>query len=63
VSGIRQWYSPDELVGKTIVVVANLKPAKLKGIESRGMLLAAEADGVLRLVTTDGELNSGTPVM
>lgn len=63
VSGIKQWYKPEELVGKTIIVVANLKPAKLKGIESYGMLLAAESDGVLRLATTDGELKSGAPVM
>lgn len=63
VSGIKQWYSPGELVGKTIIVVANLKPTKLKGIESCGMLLAAEAGGVLRLATTDGELRSGAPVM
>src|SRR5690606_14714357 len=56
VSGIRKWYSPEQMVGKTIVVVVNLKPAKLFGIESQGMLLAAEADGELRLVTLDGAL-------
>ena len=42
VSGIRAWYSPEDLIGKTIVVVANLKPAKLRGVESNGMLLAAD---------------------
>ncbi len=62
VSGIRQWYSPEELIGKTIVVVANLKPAKLFGVESHGMLLAAESDGVLKLVTVDGDLKSGARV-
>ncbi len=62
VSGIRQWYSPEEMVGKTIVVVANLKPAKLFGTLSEGMLLAAESDGVLKLVTLDGELPSGVRV-
>jgi methionyl-tRNA synthetase len=63
VSGIKQWYKPEELVGKTIIVVANLKPAKLKGIESYGMLLAAESDGDLRLATIDGDIKSGAPVM
>jgi methionyl-tRNA synthetase len=63
VSGIRQWYDPAALVGKTIIVVANLKPAKLHGIESRGMLLAAESGGVLRLAIMDGEIESGAPVM
>ena len=62
VSGIRKWYSPEQMVGKTIVVVTNLKPAKLFGIESQGMLLAAEADGVLKLVTLDGALPSGASV-
>ena len=50
------------MVGKTIVVVANLKPAKLFGTLSEGMLLAAESDGVLKLVTLDGELPSGVRV-
>jgi methionyl-tRNA synthetase len=62
VSGIRQWYTPEEMVGKTIIVVANLKPAKLFGTLSEGMLLAAESDGVLKLVTLDGELPSGIRV-
>lgn len=63
VSGIKQWYKPEDLVGKTIIVVANLKPAKLHGIESRGMLLAAESNGTLRLATMDGDIGSGAPVM
>ena len=62
VSGIRQWYKPEELVGKMIIVVANLKPAKLHGIESAGMLLAAQSGGDLRLVTVDGEIASGAKV-
>ena len=61
-SGIREWYSADEMVGKTIVVVANLKPTKLFGTMSEGMLLAAEADGVLKLVTIDGDMKSGARV-
>jgi methionyl-tRNA synthetase len=44
VAGIAEAYEPDQLVGRTIVIVANLKPAKLMGIESNGMILAASAD-------------------
>ncbi len=62
VSGIRKWYTPDQMVGKTVVVVSNLKPAKLFGVESQGMLLAAESDGDLKLVTIDGSLPSGTDI-
>ncbi len=54
VSGIAQHYTPEELIGKRIVLVANLKPKKLRGVESHGMLLAATAeDGSLSLVTLD----------
>ena len=62
VSGIRKWYTPEEMAGKTIVVVTNLKPAKLFGVESNGMLLAAEHDGTLKIVTLDGALPSGAHV-
>ncbi len=54
VSGIAQHYTPEELIGKRIILVANLKPKKLRGVESHGMLLAATAeDGSLSLVTLD----------
>ena len=53
---------PSSLVGKTIIVIANLKPAILRGIESNGMLLAAKKGKTLRLVTTDGEIASGASV-
>ena len=62
VSGIAEYYKPEELVGKTIIVIANLKPAILRGIESNGMLLAAKKGKTLRLVTTDGEIASGASV-
>jgi PAS domain-containing protein len=55
-------YAPEDLVGRTIVIVANLKPAKIRGIESRGMLLAAKRGNALRLITVDGELPSGCEV-
>ena len=45
VAGIAESYEPEALVGRTIVIVANLKPAKLMGIESNGMVLAASAEG------------------
>jgi methionyl-tRNA synthetase len=63
VAGIAQHYAPEDLVGKTVVVVANLKPAKLMGQESRGMVLAAsDDDGRLALVTVNGELAAGSIV-
>ncbi|WP_291426014.1 methionine--tRNA ligase [Deinococcus sp.] len=63
VSGIRKWYEPADLVGRKVVLVANLKPAKLRGIESQGMILAAEdAEGNLDLVGTGLDLPSGTKV-
>ena len=62
VAGIAQHYAPDELIGRTIVVVANLKPAKIRGVESNGMLLAATSGEHLRLLTVDGEVESGARV-
>lgn len=62
VAGIAEWYSPEELVDKLIVVVTNLKPAKIRGYESKGMLLAGEFSGVVRLITVDGELSPGAKV-
>jgi len=56
VAGLKEYYKPEELVGKKIVVVANLKPAKLRGEESQGMLLAAQKDNVLKVVEPDAEL-------
>ncbi len=51
VSGISLYYSPEELVGKKVILVANLKPAKLMGVESHGMVLAGSIDNQLELVT------------
>ncbi len=63
VAGIGQKYTPDELVGKTIIVVANLQPAKLMGEESNGMLLAVnDENGVVALVTSEGEPADGLDV-
>lgn len=62
VAGIAEHYAPETLLNKHVVVVTNLKPAKIRGIESQGMLLAASAGDKLRLVTLDGELPSGAIV-
>ena len=63
VAGVAAWYEAEQMVGRKIVVVANLKPAKLRGIESQGMLLAAEDDaGNLALVEVPGDTASGARV-
>ena len=62
VAGIGKRYEPDALVGKRIVIVANLKPAKLMGIESQGMVLAAGEKEVAGLVTVAEDVPPGTKV-
>ncbi len=53
-SGIAQYYSPDELIGRTVIVVANLKPATLCGVESCGMILAADTSDCVKVIFVDG---------
>lgn len=63
IAGIAAHYAPEDLVGKSIVVVVNLKPAKIRGIESHGMLLAAkQPDGTLALITPEKEIASNSKV-
>ena len=63
VSGIADWYAPEELIGKEVVVVANLKPAKLRGILSQGMILCGENDkGELKLISPEAILGAGAKV-
>ena len=62
VAGIAENYTPEELVGKQVIVVANLKPAKLMGIVSNGMLVAAVDDSGPTLATLDKPLEPGTPL-
>jgi len=62
VAGIAKHYTPEELIGKKIVVVANLKPAKLRGEESQGMLLAASNSETLSLLTVDRDIESGARI-
>ncbi len=62
VAGIAMYYTPEDLVGKRIVVVKNLKPAKIRGIESKGMLLAAKKGKQLTLVTPEQDIEAGAEV-
>ena len=62
VAGISTSYSPDEIIGKQVIVVANLKPAKLMGVLSEGMLLAAVEDKTCTVATIDGKVRPGTPL-
>lgn len=63
VSGIRKYYEPEDLVGKTVVVVTNLAPVKLRGVESNGMILSAESkDGRLSLITSLEDVDPGAGV-
>ena len=63
VSGIRKYYTPEEMVGKTVMVLVNLKPAKLAGVLSEGMLLCAEdAEGNLALMTPEKPMPSGAEI-
>ena len=64
VAGIKPYYSPEELVGKKIIVIANLEPAKLRGVESQGMLLAASTEDKSEVVvlTVDKDVPNGAKI-
>ncbi|CAI8890137.1 MULTISPECIES: methionine--tRNA ligase [Bacillus] len=62
VSGIAKFYTPEELKGKKVICVTNLKPVKLRGELSQGMILAGEENGVLSLATIDQNLPNGTKI-
>ena len=63
VSGIKAYYTPEEMVGKKVMVVVNLKPAKLAGVLSEGMLLCAEDDkGNLALMTPEKDMPAGAEI-
>jgi methionyl-tRNA synthetase len=61
-AGIRAHYQPEELVGRQIVVVANLEPAKLRGMESQGMLLAASDNDRVIILTPEKPVTAGSKV-
>ena len=63
VSGIRKYYTPEEMVGKKVMVLVNLKPATLAGVVSEGMILCAEdADGNLSIMTPEKEMPAGAEI-
>jgi methionyl-tRNA synthetase len=62
VAGIAEKYSPEEIIGKQVIVVANLKPAKLMGVVSNGMVVAAVADSGPVLATLEKMVEPGTPL-
>ena len=62
VAGIAQWYQPESLVGRKIVLLANLEPARIRGVESNGMLLAADLDGRAIILQPDQDVPAGSNV-
>ena len=63
VSGIAKYYTPDQLIGKKVILVANLKPVKLRGVDSFGMILAADNnDGAVKVLFVDDEVDSGAEI-
>lgn len=61
-AGIKQFYKKEDLIGKTIIIIANLEPRKLKNIVSEGMLLAADNNGKPILLTTSEKCESGKKI-
>ena len=63
-AGIKQHYKPEDLINKQIIIIANLEPRKMRGIESQGMLLAAVSEGEKEIViiSPEKEIEDGTPV-
>lgn len=62
VSGIAQHYAPEYMIGKSVVLVKNLKPAKIRGVESNGMILCCDDDGKVVFVTPEKDVESGKVV-
>jgi len=62
VSGIAKWYAPEDLTGRKVILVANLKPAKLRGVESNGMILAADAGDEVKVIFADDAIPQGSKV-
>jgi methionine--tRNA ligase beta chain len=62
VSGIKQWYTPEQLVGKSVILVANLAPAVLRGVESQGMVLATTSGDQVILLSPEKDAAPGSKV-
>ncbi len=63
VAALKEYYSSEELEGRLVVVVTNLEPARLRGVESQGMLLAAQEGEKVVILTLDKEIAPGSPVL
>jgi methionyl-tRNA synthetase len=61
-AGVAEYYEPETLVGRKVVMITNLAPRKMRGLESQGMLLAAEADGKVSLLQPDQDLPPGAAI-
>jgi methionyl-tRNA synthetase len=62
VAGIAKQYKPEQLIGKQVIVVANLQPAKIKNVESNGMILAAEENGEPIIISPDKKTKNGSKI-
>ena len=63
VSGIATWYKPEDLIGKKVIIVSNLKPAKLRGVESQGMILAADcSEKEVKVLFVDESIPCGAKI-
>ncbi len=62
VAGIADQYSPEDIIGKQVPILANLEPKEIRGIKSQGMILAVDADNKIALLHPDKEVNSGTEI-
>ncbi len=61
-AGVKQWYKPKDFVGKQVVVVVNLEPRKMMGLESQGMMLAADSEGGPIFLTVPKKVSPGTKI-
>ena len=62
VAGIRNFYKPEELVGKKVVAITNLQSATIRGVESSGMVLAAQGEGTLTLLCPERDIKTGSKI-
>ena len=62
-SGIAKYHTPDELIGRNVIFIANLKPRKIMGLESQGMILSAEFEDGLTALTTVKDIQSGAEIV
>ena len=62
VSGLKDFYKPEEILGKKLAMIVNLKPVNLRGVESNGMILAAESGDTLSLLRADRDIDPGAKI-